>query len=93
MFFLLILNFLLCVIYIFDLATVSWMLDEKKRYFLIKSYFGYYSYELMEKLENYLFVVKLWNASWSFLKSLNTNSTYDYKLGGNMIIDDLLSTL
>ncbi|WCM69053.1 hypothetical protein LZD60_09955 [Clostridium perfringens] len=47
----------------------------------------------MEKLENYLFVVKLWNASWSFLKSLNTNSTYDYKLGGNMIIDDLLSTL
>ncbi|HBI7144852.1 TPA: aminoglycoside phosphotransferase family protein, partial [Clostridium perfringens] len=77
----------------FDLATVSWMLDEKKRYFLIKSYFGYYSYELMEKLENYLFVVKLWNASWSFLKSLNTNSTYDYKLGGNMIIDDLLSTL
>ncbi len=77
----------------FDLATISWMLDEQKRYFLIKSYFGYYSYELMEKLENYLFVVKLWNASWSFLKSLNTNSTYDYKLGGNMIIDDLLSTL
>lgn len=77
----------------FDLATISWMLKENERYFLIKNYFGYYSNKLMEKLEDYLFVVKLWNASWSFIKSLTSKSTYDYKLGGNMIIDDLLSKL
>lgn len=77
----------------FDLATISWMLNENERYLLLKSYFGYYSNNLIEKLEDYLFVVKLWNASWSFVKSLSTNSTYDYKLGGNMIIDDLLSNL
>lgn len=73
----------------FDLATLSWMLDEKERYFLLKSYFGYYSKSLMNRINDYLFVVKLWNASWSFIKSLNSDSTYDYKLGGNMILDDL----
>lgn len=77
----------------FDLATISWMLEEEKRYFLLKSYFGYYSPYLKDKLEKYLFVVKLWNASWSFLKSLSSKSTYDYNLGGNMIIEDLLKTL
>lgn len=73
----------------FDLATLSWMLEEKERYFLLKSYFGYYSQSLMNRLTDYLFVVKLWNASWSFIKSLDSDSTYDYRLGGNMILDDL----
>lgn len=77
----------------FDLATLSWMLDEVERYILLKNYFGYYSYELKEKIEDYLFVVKLWNASWSYLKSINNKSDYDYKLGANMIIDDLLENI
>lgn len=74
----------------FDLASISWFLKDNLRNELIKSYFGYYDFELKDKLNNYLFVVKLWNATWSYVKSLNNNSIYDYRLGANMILDDLL---
>ncbi|GAA0754704.1 choline kinase family protein [Clostridium sartagoforme] len=77
----------------FDLATLSWFLNDEMRNELIKNYFGNYSSYLKEKLENYLFVVKFWNATWSFIKSMNNNSHYDYKLGGNMILDDLIISL
>ena len=74
----------------FDLATISWFLEDKLKEELIKSYFGYFSITLKKKLTGYLFVVKLWNATWSFIKSLNTITDYDYRLGGNMILDDLI---
>lgn len=77
----------------FDLATLSWFLKDDMKNKLIKSYFGYSSIELIEKLEGYLFVVKLWNATWSFIKSIDNTSDYDYRLGGNMILDDLISSL
>ena len=74
----------------FDLATISWFLKDKLQDELIKSYFGYCNIELKNKLKNYLFVVKLWNATWSYVKSINSKSSYDYKLGGNIILDDLI---
>lgn len=75
----------------FDLATVSWFLDDSMKLELLTSYFGYYDLNLKEKLENYIFIVKLWNATWSYKKSINNNSSYDYKLGANMILDDILN--
>lgn len=75
----------------FDLASISWFLEENLRKELITKYFGYYNVELKTKLNNYLFVVKLWNATWSYIKSLNNKSSYDYKLGANMILDDLIN--
>ena len=74
----------------FDLATISWFLEDKLKDELIKSYFGYFNINLKKKLKMYLFVVKLWNATWSFIKSVNNTTDYDYKLGGNMILDDLI---
>lgn len=74
----------------FDLATISWFLEDKLKDELIKSYFGYFNLTLKKKLTEYLFVVKLWNATWSFIKSLNNSTDYDYRLGGNMILDDLI---
>ncbi|MGL5411368.1 phosphotransferase [Cetobacterium sp.] len=79
----------------FDLATLSWFLDEHERTFLLKSYFKTdkdLSFK-KAKLNDYLFVVKLWNASWSFKKSLTATSDYDYKMGGNLILDSLFSQL
>ena len=73
----------------FDLASISWFLKDKFQKELIETYFGHYNIDLQNKLNNYLFVVKLWNATWSYIKSLNSNSIYDYKLGANMILDDL----
>lgn len=75
----------------FDLATLSWFLNDKLKMELLNSYFGYFNLSLKEKLDNYIFVVKLWNATWSFIKSINSNSHYDYRLGGNMILDDLIN--
>lgn len=74
----------------FDLATLSWFLNDKLRIELLNIYFGSFNLSLKEKLENYIFVVKLWNATWSLIKSINSNSHYDYRLGGNMILDDLV---
>lgn len=79
----------------FDLATLSWFLNEDEQRFLLTSYFKTdenLSYK-KEKLNDYLFIVKLWNASWSFKKSLTATSDYDYKMGGNLILDSLFSLL
>ncbi|GAB6167933.1 hypothetical protein JCM1393_03930 [Clostridium carnis] len=77
----------------FDLATLSWFLNEDSKKNLLINYFGYYSDNLKEKLDDYLFVVKLWNSTWSLIKSINSTYDYDYKLGGNMILDDLIENL
>lgn len=73
----------------FDLATISWFLSDHLRNYLIFEYFGYTDKEKIKKLNDYLFIVKLWNASWSLKKSLTSNSDYDYVLGANMILDDI----
>ncbi|MGG7143079.1 phosphotransferase [Clostridium nigeriense] len=75
----------------FDLATISWFLKDEIQDYLIKKYFGYFDIELKEKLKDYLYVVKLWNATWSYKKSIDSKSDYDYRLGGNMILDDLIN--
>lgn len=75
----------------FDLATISWFLKDETQDELIKKYFGYFDIELKQKLKDYLYVVKLWNATWSYKKSIDSKSDYDYRLGGNMILDDLIN--
>ncbi len=77
----------------FDLATVSWFLKDEFQDELIINYFGYFDLKYKNKLKDYLFIVKLWNATWSLIKSINNTSDYDYKLGGNMILDDLINSL
>ncbi|MBE6054116.1 MAG: choline kinase [Clostridium sartagoforme] len=77
----------------FDLATISWFLRDEFRDQLITAYFGSFNTRYKEKLNNYLFTVKFWNATWSLIKSINNTSDYDYKLGGNMILDDLIKFL
>ncbi|MEG0668005.1 MAG: choline kinase family protein [Clostridium sp.] len=74
----------------YDIATFCWLLNEECRIEFLKSYFGYYSDELHTKLENYLFVVKLWNATWSYKKSLTSLSNYDYSLGAKLILEDII---
>ena len=75
----------------FDLATISWFLKDEMQDELIRKYFGYFDKELKKKLKDYLYVVKLWNATWSYKKSIDNKSDYDYRLGGNMILDDLIN--
>ncbi len=77
----------------FDLATISWFLKDEMQNELIKIYFGYFDVNLKNKLNDYLYVVKLWNATWSYVKSINSNSDYDYKLAGNIILDDLINSI
>ena len=73
----------------YDLATFSWLLPNEARVKFLEAYFGKYRYEDYNKLNDYLFVVKLWNALWSYRKSLECDSSYDYKRGGDLILDDL----
>ncbi|MGL4850345.1 MAG: phosphotransferase [Clostridium sp.] len=75
----------------FDLATLSWFLTEEERIFLLSEYLGREPKEFEKnKLVDFLYIVKLWNASWSFKKALeNKDSIYDYEVGGNLILDDL----
>lgn len=75
----------------FDLATISWFFSEKSRKDLLKLYFGEYKNEYYEKLLDYIFVVKFYNATWSLLKSSDSNSDYDYLSGAKMIFKDLLN--
>lgn len=75
----------------FDLASISWFLSECKRKELLELYFGEYKEEYYEKLIDYLFVVKFYNATWSLLKSTNTSSNYDYYKGAEMIFEELLN--
>lgn len=75
----------------FDLATISWFLTENCRKELLLQYFGDFKDEYYEKLLDYLFVVKFYNATWSLLKSTDSNSDYDYLSGAEMIFNDLLN--
>lgn len=75
----------------FDLATISWFFTEDSRKSLIESYFGEFNDEYYKKLLDYLFVVKFYNATWSLLKSSDSNSDYDYLAGSEMIFNDLLN--
>ncbi len=75
----------------FDLATVGWFMNTACRKYLLKSYFGHYTDEYYEKLLDYLYIVKLYNATWSLLKSKDSTSEYDYFKGANMIFEDLMN--
>lgn len=74
----------------FDLATISWFFSEKSRKDLLKFYFGEYNPKDYEKLLDFIFIVKFYNASWSLLKSTDININYDYLSGAKMIFKDLL---
>lgn len=74
----------------FDLATISWFFSEKSRKDLLKFYFGEYNQKDYEKLLDFIFIVKFYNASWSLLKSTDLNINYDYLSGAKMIFKDLL---
>ncbi|MGL4874429.1 MAG: phosphotransferase [Clostridium sp.] len=75
----------------FDLATLSWFLTDSERLLLLEKYLGKNPTEFEKnKLTDFLYIVKLWNASWSLKKALdNKDSIYDYEVGGNLILDDL----
>lgn len=75
----------------FDLATVGWFMDSNCRKYLISSYFGEYKDSYYEKFLDYLYIVKLYNATWSLLKSKDSSPEYDYFKGANMIFEDLLN--
>ena len=83
-------NILQWVIIFFDLATISWFFSEKSRKDLLKFYFGEYNPKDYEKLLDFIFIVKFYNASWSLLKSTDLNINYDYLSGAKMIFKDLL---
>lgn len=74
----------------FDLATISWFFSEKSRKDLLKFYFGEYNPKDYEKLLDFIFIVKFYNASWSLLKSTDLNINYDYLSGAKIIFKDLL---
>ena len=74
----------------FDLATISWFFSEKSRKDLLKFYFGEYNPKDYEKLLDFIFIVKFYNASWSLLKYKDLNINYDYLSGAKMIFKDLL---
>lgn len=74
----------------FDLATISWFFSEKSKKDLLKFYFGEYNPKDYEKLLDFIFIVKFYNASWSLLKSTDLNINYDYLSGAKMIFKDLL---
>ena len=73
----------------YDLATLSWMMNDEAKENLLKLYFHNPTNYHYKKLTYYLYVVKFWNACWSLLKSKDNTSTYDYKKGAEMIFEDL----
>lgn len=75
----------------FDLATISWFFTEDSRKRLLKFYFGEFNDTYYKRLLDYLFVVKFYNATWSLLKSQDSNSNYDYLAGAKMIFKELLN--
>lgn len=75
----------------FDLATISWFFTENSRKQLLTLYFGEFKNEYYQKLLDYLFVVKFYNATWSLLKSSDSNSDYDYLAGSEIIFKELLN--
>lgn len=74
-----------------DLATISYMMDDENKTLLLNTYFNNdVPSSYTEKLNDYLFSVKLWNALWSLLKTVEENNTYDYRKGAEMILEELL---
>lgn len=74
----------------FDLATIAWLINNDSRKILLKEYFGYYHPKDYDKLIKYLYVVKMLNATWSLLKSLDNSTSYDYVEGANIVFRELL---
>ena len=72
-----------------DLANTSWFLDIPQRKYLLEEYFGYYKEEDYQKLLDYLFVVKFYNATWSLLKSKDSTTDYDYLNGAKTIFEEI----
>lgn len=77
----------------FDLATFCWLLNFNCRKRFLEFYFGQCTKKHLNKLENYIFVVKFWNATWSYVQSFNSNIEYDYKTGGDMVLEALSNEL
>lgn len=77
----------------YDIATFCWLLDDNSRKIFLMSYFNNFSQELHLKFKRYLFVVKLWNICWSYVKSFSSTSDYDYKKGGDLVLIDLYNDL
>lgn len=77
----------------FDLATITWMMNESGRDILLKTYFKNPTEYHYKKLSYYLFIVKFWNSTWSLLKSHTSTSDYDYKKGAEIILEELYYTL
>ena len=73
----------------YDLATLSWFLSKDIRKKLLFFYFGDCTSYHVDKLNKYIFIAKLWNATWSYNKSIVSNSDYNYRLGGDLIMEDL----
>ncbi|MGL4773274.1 MAG: phosphotransferase [Clostridium sp.] len=72
-----------------DLATISWMMDENSKKILLSTYFGECNDYNLKKLNNYLFSVKLWNALWSLLKSVEPYSNFNYSKGAEIILKEI----
>lgn len=77
----------------YDIATFCWLLKPESKAYFLKSYFGKNYINYYDKLNDYLFVVKMWNISWSYKKSLFSSSEYDYKKGGDFIVNELLKNI
>lgn len=77
----------------YDLATFCWFLSKEEKINILTLYFGQYEEKYLLRLDDYLFVVKFWNATWSYLKSLNNEGNYDYKKGGDLILEELLNSI
>jgi thiamine kinase-like enzyme len=73
----------------FDLATLAWMMTPEGIDILLGTYFHHPTNYHYKKLSYYLFVVKLWNAFWSLLKSQEYKNGYDYSSGAYLIFEEL----
>jgi len=74
----------------FDLACLAWNCNLNQKQQLIELYFGYCDDILLKRLNDSLFVVKLWNASWAAVKSeTQDENTFDYKSGYINILNNL----
>ncbi len=73
----------------FDLATYSLFINNSKQLYFLKSYLGTITNYDIEKLKNYIKLVKLYNGLWSITKSLSTNKNYNYRKGGFIVLSSL----
>lgn len=73
----------------FDLATYSLFINSSKKLYFLKSYLGTITNYDIEKLRNYIKLVKLYNGLWSITKSSPINKNYDYKKGGFIVLSSI----